>query len=355
VQTPSSIASKARAQPEATAATTGHGSGAGRFDGVPAAHRADTAAEAVANVRAAEPQPPVSLGSVSSPNRTGRLDHRELRSQVGQLARCRQQRGWKLELLVLAELRALFDTDGGSFDRGAASATLVPEVAGPCGPVVESLSRVDAAIGTRRRASELAQRGLDTAFAIVALVLSAPIVVLSMIAIRLESPGPAIFRQRRMGLHGRPFEIVKLRGMYVDARQRHPELYDYASVPRGDDAPYFFHTEHDPRVTRVGRVLRRYSIDELPNFWNVLRGDMSVVGPRPEIPELAGLYGEALPRLLSVRPGVTSPAKALGRDALSFEETLAIELHYVETRSFLSDLTTIARTAQSVMRGTDAY
>jgi lipopolysaccharide/colanic/teichoic acid biosynthesis glycosyltransferase len=240
-------------------------------------------------------------------------------------------------------------------ERHAASATLVPEVAVPCGPVVESLSRVDAAIRTRRRASALAQRGFDTAFSIVALALSAPIVVLSMIAIWLESPGAVIFRQRRMGLHGRPFEILKLRGMYVDARQRHPELYDYASVPRGDDAPYFFHTKHDPRVTRVGRMLRRYSVDELPNFWNVLRGDMSVVGPRPEIPELAGLYGEALPRLLSVRPGVTSPAKALGRDALSFEETLALELHYVETRSFLGDLITIARTAQSVLRGTDAY
>jgi lipopolysaccharide/colanic/teichoic acid biosynthesis glycosyltransferase len=199
-----------------------------------------------------------------------------------------------------------------------------------------------------------ARRGFDIVFALGVLTVTAPVTGLAIIAIRMESPGPAIFRQRRMGMHGSTFELLKLRGMYIDAEQRHPELYDYG-VTRGGDESFYFHGRDDPRVTRVGRVLRRYSIDELPNFWNVLRGEMSVVGPRPEIPELAGLYGDSLPLLLSVRPGVTSTAKAWGRDALSFDETLARELDYIQTRSIACDLRTIARTASTVIRGTDVY
>ena len=154
-----------------------------------------------------------------------------------------------------------------------------------------------------------------------------------------------------MGRDGREFLLVKLRGMYQDARERFPDLYDY-DVHRPEHANgFYFHDGEDPRVTRVGRVLRRYSIDELPNFWNVLRGDMAVVGPRPEIPELAHMYGEALPLMVSVRPGVTSPAKANGRDDLSLEETIEHDLAYLETRSWKVDLATIARTLGNVVRG----
>jgi lipopolysaccharide/colanic/teichoic acid biosynthesis glycosyltransferase len=137
--------------------------------------------------------------------------------------------------------------------------------------------------------------------------------------------------------------------MYVDAPQRFPELYDYANYPEAGDC--WFHQDGDPRVTRVARVLRKYSIDEMPNFWNVLRGDMSVVGPRPEIPELAHLYGRHLETLLSVRPGVTSPAKSVERDGLSLEGSLALDLQYIANRSFLLDLATILRTIGSVVRG----
>jgi exopolysaccharide production protein ExoY len=194
-------------------------------------------------------------------------------------------------------------------------------------------------------------RAFDVAFAFVVLVLSSPVLVLAMLAIRLDSPGPALFRQRRMGRGGRIFELVKLRGMYADARERFPELYDYASHRPDEAQAYFFHEHDDPRVTRVGRVLRKFSIDELPNFWNVLRGDMAVVGPRPEIPELAHMYGDALPTILSVRPGVTSPAKALGRDGLSLEETIASDVAYVERRSWRLDLLTIWHTIANVVRG----
>jgi lipopolysaccharide/colanic/teichoic acid biosynthesis glycosyltransferase len=212
--------------------------------------------------------------------------------------------------------------------------------------------RERAAIRTTSANGAFVKRAFDFVFASAVLVLSSPLLIALIVAIRLESPGPALFRQERMGRGGRRFTMVKLRGMYVDARERFPELYDYASIPPDDRDSYFFHTGdgRDPRVTRVGRFVRRTSLDELPNFWNVLRGDMSVVGPRPEIPELAHLYGRDLDLLLSVKPGVTSPAKATGRDELSFSENLEQELTYIRERSIRLDLATIARTALSVLR-----
>jgi lipopolysaccharide/colanic/teichoic acid biosynthesis glycosyltransferase len=211
---------------------------------------------------------------------------------------------------------------------------------------------VRARVGPERRSGRL-MRAFDISFAVTVLVLTAPLLAVAMIAIRLDSPGPALFRQLRMGRHGRPFYLVKLRGMYLDAPTRFPELYDYRSDSAEHVDGYYFHQGEDPRVTRVGRTLRRYSIDELPNFWNVLRGEMAVVGPRPEIPELAHMYGDSLARILSVRPGVTSPAKAGGRDSLSLQETIWRDLEYIESRSWKLDLLTIAQTALNVVRGHD--
>jgi len=212
------------------------------------------------------------------------------------------------------------------------------------------LALLDAAYEGDRRPERM-RRVFDVVLAIVALVLTAPLVGVAMLAVRLDSPGPAIFRQRRLGRHGRTFHLVKLRGMYVDARERFPDLYDYGRHGRDNVGDFFFHGEEDPRVTRVGRILRKYSIDELPNFWNVVRGEMAVVGPRPEIPELGHMYGRELARILSVRPGVTSPAKATGRDDLSLEETIARDLDYVENRSWKLDLLTVWQTVLGVVRG----
>jgi lipopolysaccharide/colanic/teichoic acid biosynthesis glycosyltransferase len=214
-----------------------------------------------------------------------------------------------------------------------------------------SRDRPGAISQSHRILSSVLTRLFDIVFALAVLTLTSPLLVIAMLAIRIESPGPALFRQTRMGRNGRVFRLVKLRGMYVDARHRFPHLYDYTRAASENGNGYYFHQPRDPRVTRVGQVLRKYSIDELPNFWNVLRGDMAVVGPRPEIPELAYAYGDDLPRLLSVRPGVTSPAKARGRDGLSLEETIASDLEYLEHRSFRRNLATIAQTAGNVVMG----
>lgn len=198
--------------------------------------------------------------------------------------------------------------------------------------------------------ARILKRCLDIVVAVVVLTVTAPIILVAAIAIRLDSPGPAFFRQERMGWRGRSFSLLKLRGMLVDAEARFPDLYDYERLGRTRPDHCYFHPEDDPRITRVGRLTRKYSIDELPNFWNVLQGDMSVVGPRPDIPELANLYGEDLERILSVRPGVTSPAKAYGRDALCFQDTLISDLDYISRQSLALDLITILRTLKSVVR-----
>ncbi|HEX6391742.1 MAG TPA: sugar transferase [Solirubrobacteraceae bacterium] len=195
------------------------------------------------------------------------------------------------------------------------------------------------------------RRAFDVVFSATVLTLSAPILLVAALAIKLDSRGPVLFRQRRLGRGGVPFTMYKLRGMYVDAAERWPDRYAYDR--QRSDA--HFHGPDDPRVTRVGRILRRLSVDELPNFVNVLRGEMSVVGPRPEIPELAHLYGDDLTLFLSVKPGVTSPAKASGRDTLTFEQTLAAELDYIARRSVWLDLRTIARTAANVVRLRDVH
>lgn len=197
-------------------------------------------------------------------------------------------------------------------------------------------------------AAQVVRRLVDVVLGGALLLLALPLIVMAAVAIRLDSPGPAFFRQVRVGRYGRPFTFLKLRGMYVDARTRWPELYryDFASEEVGD---LLFHPAVDPRVTRVGRLLRKTSIDELPNLWNVVRGDMSLVGPRPEIPEMMRYYGDALPTILSVKPGVTSFAKVSGRDELTLSQTIAADLEYVRRQSLALDLKILVATVVTVI------
>ena len=134
------------------------------------------------------------------------------------------------------------------------------------------------------------RRVVDICLGFSLLAVSTPIFLLAALAVWIESEGNPFFIQERIGLGGQPFKMVKLRGMYIDARSRFPHLYDYAKF---GDLNFHFHYEHDPRITRVGAFIRKTSIDELPNFINVLFGEMTLVGPRPEIPDVLALYGES--------------------------------------------------------------
>jgi lipopolysaccharide/colanic/teichoic acid biosynthesis glycosyltransferase len=198
------------------------------------------------------------------------------------------------------------------------------------------------------RSTEIVRRALDVLLSAVLLLAFLPLLVLVAIAVRLESKGPAIFSQERLGRYGVPFRFYKFRGMYADAHERWPELEEY-SYSDEELPDLLFHPKHDPRVTRVGRFIRRTSLDELPNLWNVFRGDMSIVGPRPEIPQMIPYYGDAAPIILSVKPGVTSLAKVTGRDELTFSRTLALDLEYIERRSLRLDLKIMLATAATVI------
>jgi lipopolysaccharide/colanic/teichoic acid biosynthesis glycosyltransferase len=184
------------------------------------------------------------------------------------------------------------------------------------------------------------KRAIDVVSALVGSVVSAPVVALLAIAIRLESPGPAIYRQTRAGKDGAPFSIYKLRTMVRGAEFTGAGL----AIQEGDD-----------RITRVGAFLRRYSLDELPNLWNVLRGEMAIVGPRPTIPVQVEQYSERQRGRLAVKPGITGWAQINGRASLPWPERIELDLWYVEHYSLALDLKILGRTAGMVLSGHGIY
>jgi lipopolysaccharide/colanic/teichoic acid biosynthesis glycosyltransferase len=184
------------------------------------------------------------------------------------------------------------------------------------------------------------KRAMDLAIAIPASILAAPLVALACLAIRLESPGHPIYRQRRVGRHGRHFEIYKLRTMVRGAEFTGAGL----AVQEGDD-----------RITRVGAFLRRTSLDELPNLWNVLRGEMSIVGPRPTLQVQVDQYTARQRGRLEVKPGITGWAQVNGRASLPWSERIELDLWYVEHRSLVLDVEILVKTARLVLTGHGLY
>ena len=197
-------------------------------------------------------------------------------------------------------------------------------------------------------------RPLEIVVASVALVLGFPVMATFWILIRLGTPGPVMFRQYRIGRGGKVFAFYKFRTMYADARQRFPELYAYSYSPEELDKFQFKVTE-DPRVTPQGRWMRKTSLDELPNFWNVLTGDMALVGPRPEIPEMLPYYEGEMLEKFRVRPGVTGLAQVSGRGHLYFRETVELDVENVRKRGFLFDTVVFLRTLLSVVISKGAF
>lgn len=194
----------------------------------------------------------------------------------------------------------------------------------------------------------LGVRVFEISVALVMLVITAPIMLWMAVLIRRGTPGPALFFQKRLGVGAVPFRFVKFRTLYADARERFPELYAYRYTPEQMQTLHF-KVESDPRVTPQGQWMRRLSIDELPNFWCVLKGDMALVGPRPEIVEMLPYYDDVTRTKFSVRPGVTGLAQVSGRGRLSFHDTVAYDLEYIRRRSFLLDLKILLVTVKMVL------
>jgi exopolysaccharide biosynthesis polyprenyl glycosylphosphotransferase len=200
------------------------------------------------------------------------------------------------------------------------------------------------------RSTLVLKRALDLVVSLSLLLVTAPLIVVVAFAVRLESRGPAFFVQRRAGLNGRPFLIVKFRTMVSDAETR---LSEVVSVEQLADP--MFKLARDPRVTRLGRLLRRTSLDELPQLLNVVKGEMSLVGPRPEQTDLVDRYGPEHKFRLAVKPGLTGPMQVYGRGQLTFDERLAVEREYIENLSLGRDLRILALTLTAVVGGRGAY
>jgi lipopolysaccharide/colanic/teichoic acid biosynthesis glycosyltransferase len=184
------------------------------------------------------------------------------------------------------------------------------------------------------------RRLLDILVSAVLLAFTAPLMLAAVLAVKLESRGPAFYRQRRAGLHGEPFDMLKLRTMVDGAEHIGAGLAVNAN---------------DSRITRVGALLRRTSLDELPNLLNVLRGEMSLVGPRPTLPAQVAQYTARQRRRLSVKPGITGWAQINGRASLPWSERIELDLHYVEHRSLALDLRILLRTPALVLGGGGLY
>jgi lipopolysaccharide/colanic/teichoic acid biosynthesis glycosyltransferase len=184
------------------------------------------------------------------------------------------------------------------------------------------------------------RRAVDIVVSGAVLVLTAPLLLAAMVAVRLESPGPVLYRQRRSGLHGHPFDVLKLRTMVTGAENIGAGLAI---------------NEDDPRITRVGRLLRRTSLDELPNLINVLRGEMSLIGPRPTLPVQVEQYTERQRGRLAIKPGITGWAQVNGRASLPWPERIELDLYYIEHRSLALDMKILRRSVAMVLGGEGVY
>ncbi len=194
------------------------------------------------------------------------------------------------------------------------------------------------------------KRLFDISFSIVLLLLAAPVFALVALGIKLTSRGPVLFKQVRVGRGGKHFVFYKFRSMCVDAEQMRQQLEHLNEA----DGPVF-KIAHDPRITRFGAYIRKYSLDELPQFINIVKGDMSIVGPRPPLPCEVGLYSETHLQRLAIRPGLTCFWQIRGRNNIRFEQWMELDMEYIETMSFWQDLKIILLTIPAVLTGSGAH
>lgn len=226
------------------------------------------------------------------------------------------------------------------------------DVAGPRMSLrpVEGMPLIHVKLPSFEGAAFYVKRALDILVSLAALVLFAPIALVIAIAITADDGGPVFFRQARVGRDGREFAMLKFRTMRVDA-----EAELAALLAHNEGSGPLFKLRRDPRVTRVGQFLRSFSLDEVPQFWNVLRGDMSVVGPRPPLPSEVIAYDGTVSRRLYIKPGITGPWQVGGRSDLSWEESVRLDLRYVENWTVMTDLVLMWRTAKVMVTTEGAY
>jgi exopolysaccharide biosynthesis polyprenyl glycosylphosphotransferase len=249
------------------------------------------------------------------------------------------------------ELRRIaWDLEGSSIDL-----VVVPSLTDVAGPrihmrPVAGLPLLHVEQPQAGSAGGLSKRVFDLVFASAALAVLSPLLLVVATLVKLQDGGPVLFRQARVGRVGQPFGMLKFRSMVMDAEARLEEL-----IALNESDGVLFKMKEDPRITRVGRFLRRYSLDELPQLLNVIRGEMSLVGPRPPLPSEVDQYAVDVHRRLLVRPGLTGLWQVSGRSGLSWDESVRLDLYYVDNWSMMSDLVIVARTVRAVLGKTGAY
>ena len=194
------------------------------------------------------------------------------------------------------------------------------------------------------------KRAIDICVSFALLILLSPVFLLIAILVKLEDGGPVFFRQTRVGQYGREFKMYKIRSMCLDAEQRLKDLLANNHHAEG----VTFKIKEDPRITRVGKWLRKFSFDELPQFYNVLIGDMSLVGPRPPVPREVAKYSLAHRRRLAIKPGITCIWQVSGRSEIDFSGQVQLDVNYIETQSFWMDVKILVRTVPAVISGKGA-
>ena len=269
----------------------------------------------------------------------------------------RVAREYNVERVVVAELEMSETAAERLIEECKAAGlalTFLPQHYGLLGPGIElnrlaELPVLDFRFSDPPRSTVAMKRVMDVVVSGLLLTLLSPLLLAIAMAILLDSGRPVFFRQRRAGRDGAPFTMLKFRTMVADAEERLGELVDLEKLEQPA-----FKIPDDPRVTRIGRTLRRTSADELPQLINVLRGDMSLVGPRPEEESVVALYTERQRARLAIKPGITGPMQVYGRSDLTFEERLAMERDYLDNLSLLTDLSILLRTPRAVIRGEGA-
>ena len=202
-----------------------------------------------------------------------------------------------------------------------------------------------------RTTTYVIKRIIDIVLSAVALVVSSPIMLGVAIAIKLDDGGPVLFKQTRVGIHGKPFTMYKFRSMVTNAEEIKAKL----AAESGQTNRFIFKLKDDPRITKVGKFIRKTSLDEFPQFFNVFKGDMSLVGPRPALPDEVARYGSLYSTRLLVKPGITGPWQVSGRSDLSQEQSEFLDVSYIENWSITGDLAILAKTVMVVFRGTGSY
>ena len=201
------------------------------------------------------------------------------------------------------------------------------------------------------RSSVFFKRFMDILLSIIALLLGSPVFLITALLVKVTSPGPIIFSQVRVGRYGRHFKFYKFRSMYIDAEARKAELLKHNESGDG----VIFKMKHDPRITPVGRFIRKFSIDELPQLFNVILGDMSLVGPRPPLPSEVRTYSLEERKRLNITPGITCIWQVSGRSELPFSKQIALDKEYISSRSVWKDFLILLKTVPAILTGKGAW